>query len=243
VRQAAGVLEEGAFASILVSWVHDQDEDWSARPRTWVDGTGCDALLLHYGTQDPLTHSASWTREPTAGDEAALDEMLGRWLDYLAEENIDGIAYGAVVLRRREGGNNWVAQQKLPASGLRPAGEQIQRIIAAHDLLATLTDESELLRLPFALADAAVVEQRVVLRDGGWVSDAIEIRLQEGLLSAARLDAPIAHLLASLDGERTLAEATARLAAEQQADAAETAAGAIPVVRALLEVGLLQTSR
>ena len=102
VRQAPGALAEGAFATILVSWVHQPGEEWSARPRTWVAETGCDALLLHYGTQDPLTHAASWAREPSGGDEAAFGAMLDRWLAYLAGEAIDGIAYGAIVLRRRE---------------------------------------------------------------------------------------------------------------------------------------------
>jgi methylase of polypeptide subunit release factors len=243
VRQAPAALAEGAFAQMLVSWAHHPGEDWSARPRAWVAETGCDALLLHYATQDPLTHAASWAREPSHGDEAALDAMLGRWLAYLADEGIEGIGYGAVVLRRRAGAKNWVAAQKLPAHGLRPAGEQILRIFAAHDLLAGLSDDTPLLDQRLALAEAAVVEQRVILRDGGWVSEAIEIRLEEGLLSSVRVDPPIAHLLASLDGQRTLAEVTTALAADHRVDTAELASRAVPVVRGLLELGLLQTSR
>ena len=242
VRQAPATLEEGAFASMLVSWVHHPDKDWAARPREWLAGTGCDALVLHYGTQDPLTHAASWAREPSGGDEAAFDAMLERWLAYLADEGIDGIAYGAVVMRRRSGVSNWVAEHKLPAAGLRPAGRQILRVFAANDLLASMPDERGLLDVRFALAEEALVEQRVVLRDGGWVSDAIEIHLDEGLLSRVRIDPPTAHLLAAFDGERRLGDVVDRLAVEQDADAVETAAHAVPVVRRLFELGLLTAS-
>jgi methylase of polypeptide subunit release factors len=239
VRQASAALDEGAFGSMLVSWVHHPGEEWAVRPRSWLEGNGCDAVLLHYGTQDPLTHAASWAREPSGGDEPAFEAMLDRWLAYLEDEGIDGIAYGAVVLRRRSGATNWVAEHTLPSGGLRPAEAQLLRIFAANDLLARLPDERGLLDVRFALAAAAVVEQQVVLRDGGWVSDAIEIRLDEGLQSRVRVDPPIAHLLASLDGERTLADVVERLSVEQDADAAETAAHAVPVVRRLFELGLV----
>ena len=242
VRRASSALAPGAFASVLVSWVHHPGEDWSTPLRGWVAGSACDVLLLHYATQDPLTHAASWAREPTAGDEAAFEAMLSRWLAYLAEEGIDGIAYGAVVLRRRDGGRNWVAAQSLPPSGLRPAGEQIRRVFAGHDFLARVADDAGLLGERFALAPAAVVEQRVVLRGGGWVSEAIEVRLEEGLCSRVQLDPAGAHLLSALDGKRTLAEVSAGLAAEHGAAAAEVAARGAALVRGLLELGVVSRS-
>jgi hypothetical protein len=53
VRRAPEFLEEGAFAQMLVSWVDERGGDWSAPLRSWVDGSGCDAWLLHHGTDDP----------------------------------------------------------------------------------------------------------------------------------------------------------------------------------------------
>ena len=81
-----------------------------------------------------------------------------------------------------------------------------------------------------------------MLRDGGWSSEAIEIRLDEGLLPRARLDPQLAHLLALFDGKRTLVEVNAQLAREREIDAAESAARAVPVVRSFLELGLLRGS-
>ncbi|HET9241799.1 MAG TPA: methyltransferase, partial [Gaiella sp.] len=57
VEGVPDVLAEGGFAHILVSWTHpsgDGDE-WAEPLREWVRGSGCDAWLLHYRTDDALS--------------------------------------------------------------------------------------------------------------------------------------------------------------------------------------------
>src|SRR5262249_9484045 len=90
VRGLPAVLDEGAFASAVVSWAHADGEDWSARLRGWVEDSGCDALLLHYGTQDPLTHAGNWTRDIYGGRPADVDAALARWIGYLPRPRGDG---------------------------------------------------------------------------------------------------------------------------------------------------------
>jgi hypothetical protein len=50
VEQALRALAEGGFAHILVSWAHAPDDPWSAF-ETWVEGSGCDCWLLHFGSE------------------------------------------------------------------------------------------------------------------------------------------------------------------------------------------------
>jgi Methyltransferase small domain len=240
VSRAPEALAEGAFASMLLSWAQAPDEDWSSPLRDWVEASGCDALLLHYGTQDPLTHAASWTRDRHGGDPAAFDAALERWLGYLRRLGIEGVAYGGVVLRRREGAN-WVRAHRLPASGLGPAGDQIVRIFAAQDAISGFADEHALLGARLRLAQDARVEQQLELREGRWVADA-GIRLDGGLGLGASLDPATARLLAGIDGRRTLAEVAAELAEREREDVDRVASAAVQVARGMLELGFLEVS-
>ena len=74
-------IEEGGFATILASWAHTPGEDWSEPLRAWLEGSGCDAWLLHHGTSDPLTHASNWNRGSFTGDPDGLgrgDRPLAR---------------------------------------------------------------------------------------------------------------------------------------------------------------------
>src|SRR5439155_8386888 len=42
VRGLLGVLADGAFATVMISWISDED-DVAAEPRAWLESSGCDA--------------------------------------------------------------------------------------------------------------------------------------------------------------------------------------------------------
>jgi Methyltransferase small domain len=231
-------LEEGGYATVLVSWVHRPGEDRAARLEEWLEGSGCDALLLHYGTQDPLTHIGNWTADPNA-DPTEMEETIDRWLGYLRGLGIESIGYGAVILRRRDAASNWARSHELPSSGLRPASEHLVRLFEAQDYLNGLGSDAELLGDRFELAPRVSVEQRVHLASGEWTIDRIEMKLGVGLGFTAGIDPLIAHLVAGLDGKRTLAELANELGEREGADRAAFAAKAVPVVRQMFEHGFL----
>jgi hypothetical protein len=239
VRRAPGFLEEGAFAQMLVSWVDEPGGDWSGRLRSWVEGCGCDAWLLHYGTDDPLTHAGKWLRHELGPDSRAYAAALDRWLEYFRRLGIEGIASGAVILRRRSGAN-WVRADELHGDRLRPAGEQILRVFAAGDFVSAMTEERELLRERLVLAPDALLEQQVVFRDREWTVEEIELTLQEGLCFRAGLDQPTAALLTALDGTRTLGEIAGELARLQGASRESLEQGVVPVAAQMLAAGFLE---
>ena len=238
VEAAPAHVAEGGFATILVSWAHAPGEDWSAPLRAWIEGRGCDAWLLHHGTDDPLTHTANWNRNHSGDDPAAFDEVLDRWLGYFRRLGIEGIAYGAVILRRRSEGPNWVRTDELAGDRLRPAGGQILRVFEAADYLAAATD-ARMLDHAFALAEASRLEQRVVVEDGDWARAEATLDLEEGLGFHATLDPGTAELLASLDGRRPLRAVVDALAARQEVDRDALARDALGAVRGMLGAGFL----
>jgi methylase of polypeptide subunit release factors len=62
VRSIPAHLAEGGFGTVQISWVADPDGDAAEPVRRWVHGSGCDAWLLHYRTDQPLETAAVWNQ-------------------------------------------------------------------------------------------------------------------------------------------------------------------------------------
>ena len=218
VRAVPAHLVPGGLAHLLVSWAHRADEDWSAPLRRWVDGSGCDAILLRYASEDPLAHAAEWN-EGLRGDPERFGAALDRWTAYCAQLGIERIGWGAVVLRRREAhGANWVFALTASGSRMEPAGHHLERLIAAQNSLRDLGPNSTL-----ALADDHRLDRSVRLGGGVGVLERAFLRLDGGLGTRIELGPEMLEAVASLDG-RPLGELPD---------------GAIPGVRRLFELGFL----
>jgi methylase of polypeptide subunit release factors len=242
VEKAAAHLTEGGFAHVLVSWAHPADGDWAEPLRTWVEGSGCDAWLLHYRTSDPVAHAAGWLRPLGESDPALHTEALDRWLEHLRRLRIDAIGYGAIVLRRCDSGRNWIRTDPLPLDRLEPAGSHTLRVFAAQDALAQLDDDG-LLELPLALTDSHRLQQTLAARDGALVAESQTLELTDGLHFAVGVDRHTVSLLPHFDGRRPLRDVLALAGGTFELDAEERerfVPAALPVVRRLLELGFLE---
>ena len=112
-RGLPAVLEEDGHATLMASWAQAGD-DPAARPRTWLAGSGCDAWILHTTTDDPLSNAAAWTRAAAESPEA-FGAALDRWTASYRELGIESVAYGALVLRRRDPERAGAAAQRTPS--------------------------------------------------------------------------------------------------------------------------------
>ena len=90
-REAPAHIEEGGFAHLLASWVHDPSGDWSAPVRAWLEGSGCDALILRYVTDDPLTYAGRWNPPQQAASPEELADALDRWVAHYRELGIEAV--------------------------------------------------------------------------------------------------------------------------------------------------------
>jgi methylase of polypeptide subunit release factors len=244
VAGAAEHLTEGGFAHVLVSWAQPADGDPAEPLRAWVEGSGCDAWLLHYRTSDPLAHAAGWLRPLGESDAARYREALDRWLGHLRQLRIEAIGYGAVVLRRRSSGRNWVRTDPLPLDRLEPAGEHTLRVFAAQDLLET-SDDDALLELPLAVVPGHRLRQEIVAADGGLTVESQTLELTDGLRFVIGVDRHTVSLLPHFDGRRPLRDVIARASTTFALEAEERERfepAALPVVRRLLGLGFLTPS-
>jgi methylase of polypeptide subunit release factors len=240
VRGAAAHLEEGGYAHLLIGWILS-DEDWSARPASWVEGSGCDCWLLLGVSRDIVTHSAVWNEDQSHETER-FAETLDRWLEYLRGLGAGEVAEGALILRRRSEGPSWFRADRIPAGRPAPASDHVLRVFANQDFLAELPDEAALLEDNVALAGSVRVEQELAFGEGGYVVQSMTIVLDEGVGFRAGVDQNTASLLPLLDGGRSVREAIDAAATARDLDETDLdafTAGALGIVRTMLELGFL----
>ena len=234
VRATPAALAPGAFASLLIAWALDPD-DPAERPRTWLEGSGCDAFLLHTSTDDPIETATVWNRDLVDRPEAYA-EALDRWLAYYRELGIEHLGYACLVLRKRgDGREGWLEAQQLPRAALRPAGRHVRRLFDTHDRLSEIDSDSVFLGQRLRVVDDAVVSQETRFDGGRWHAENLTLRLETGLPFSAELDPPTARLIRELDGSTTLSEA---LTAAVESDAARETG--LSLARRMLEIGFLE---
>jgi hypothetical protein len=119
-----GALNDGGFASILVSSVPSSD-DVLLEPMLWAAATGCSAWVFHLHSETPR-EAAEWWAGPDGPD------ALRVWLRWYEAQSITRIAYGAVVLRRQDGSEPWVDGMPLTGGPLGPASDHLERLFAAR---------------------------------------------------------------------------------------------------------------
>jgi methylase of polypeptide subunit release factors len=239
VRSIPAHLEEGGFATVQISWVADPDGDAVEPVRRWVLDSGCDAWLLHYRTDKPLETAAVWN-QMESGDPVRYAQLIDTWLAYYRDLGIRGIAYGSLLLHRRQGAN-WFRTDPLPGERLKPASDHILRVFAAHDLLSGAGDGERLLNVRMRVVPKAVVEQRVRFHEGDPRVEVMQVTLEEGVGFQAGLDAQVLQLLTQLDGSRTLREAlTEGAKRDGVADVEGYARAGLPAARRMFELGFLE---
>jgi hypothetical protein len=123
VRGVPKVLERDGFATILVSWVANDD---TPRPLEWAEGSDCDAILIALRRETAREATEYWLRDEPP---ATREERLGRWLDFYRSQSIDAIGYGAVVLRKRDGATGR-AVVELPGGPGRHLGAEVEQLFA-----------------------------------------------------------------------------------------------------------------
>jgi methylase of polypeptide subunit release factors len=232
IRALPDVLEEGAFATVMVSWI-DSGED-PPRPATWLAGSGCDAFILHSRTEEALASAAAWNRDAANAD--AYRDRLERWADYYRREGIEAIGYGAIVLRRRQG-VNWVRALQLPAEQLSAAHDHVARLFAAQDFLSETPD---LLERTFRFAAGVGLEQALDPQaEAAWAIRETTLVASEGLGFRVGLDPNTARIVTAIRPDRPLRDVIAGVAADIDADPGAVGPAGAELVRRLLELGLV----
>jgi methylase of polypeptide subunit release factors len=210
VGECAEHLAEGGFATVFCNWTHAQGA-WEDAPREWVDGLGCDALLLNIRSREPLVYALDGLVYAPTTDRAALAETVERWTEHFTRAGAEQIASGVVVLRRSSG-PNWTQAFKLDPGDRRAGGDQLQRMFTGGDLLTAHSGVGqlrELLSAAWRLVEGHRLDQSLVHENGAYASGDAVMWQDPGIGLNARVDPQVVPLLVGCDGQRTLADVLA----------------------------------
>jgi methylase of polypeptide subunit release factors len=211
VRDIPAQLEDGGFATVLVSWV-PAAPDAEPAPLRWSETSGCDSLVLELHREPARDAAAAWNDN---------DEGLGRWLEFYRDQGIDEIAYGAVVLRRRDG-EQWHDAIELTGGPAGHASEHLQRIFAARD----------------SLGGGAIHQRRFVLAPDARLLGT-DLSLRGGLGLRAQLDPAALAVLERLSATRPAGAAFDGAARVLGEDRATLRVRGEELLRRLLELGFV----
>jgi hypothetical protein len=237
VRHAAEALTDGGYASLLVSWVAESEDEPDDRVHAWLEGSGCDAWVLGLSGADPLDHAFSWNNH-LVDDQEALGVALDDWTAYFRSIGVGWITEGAVLLHRRDGSDNAVRVDPIDEDDLEEAGDQITRAFAAHAYLATIRTDDALLDERFELVENVWLDRSYDTQGG----EAATVELHEGTWPEVEVNPETADVLASLDGNVTLGRAIERTSKRLELtrrSASELRREALDAVRELLELGFV----
>ncbi len=236
VRTVPELLEDGAFATVMISWIVDGD-DIVAAPRTWTEQIGCDAWLFRTGLEDPLRAAITWNAP--AEDERELGGRIDSWLDYFRTEGISAIGYGGLVLRRRATGDNWFRTIQLPDRRGPACSAHLLQLFEAYDGRAGV-DDAELLERFAAIAPYTSFESRSRVLDSGWTTTDAALSADAGLGFRTPLDPAASAVLARLGAPQPVRDAVAAAAAAGGVALDAFTPPALALLRRLIELGFVE---
>jgi hypothetical protein len=232
-------LADGGYATLLVSWVAQDQEAPDERAFEWTNQTGCDSWILAIWDADPVSHATSWNSH-LHGD--AFDRALEEWVTYFERLEVGWISEGAVLLHKRPGGAN-TRVDSVEEDDLEVADEQIRRAFAARERLSTLERDGDLLEERLSLGLVLSLERELEPDDDGPAIVEARIQLCEGTGSVVDVEPGVLNVVASLDGHMPLEEVIGTVADRLGLSATERAQlerDAVEATRELLELGALE---
>jgi methylase of polypeptide subunit release factors len=236
VRQLPAYLGEGGVGQLLASWLHRKGEDWADRVHAWLPD-GVDAWFVQRDIADPALYVGTWLRD--AGLDPRSPEGRAKasaWLDWFAANDVEGIGFGYVTLRRTDGDAEVVCEDLRHAYD-DPLGPEAARWL---DNVAWLRDhDKDLLQTRFTVPATVVLEEVSSAGDEGWAPVVRRLHRMDGPGWQHEVDEPTAKLLAGCRGALPLEDLLALLEyayGELDTDAA------LPIVRDLVRHGMLTPS-
>lgn len=245
VTNVGSVLAPGGVAQLLGNWEIQRGADWRERLGDWLDASAAagfpmDAWVIQRDALDGAEYAETWLRDGGVTPERGrvkYDDAYQAYLADFAARDVDRVGFGIVTLRLAAGGGAPMRrleehEGQLPS----PLGAHIVDTLAAHDWLASTSDDA-LLATALTVAPDVTKETygRPLLHD----PEHILIRQGGGLGRSVRADTALAGLVGACDGELTVGQISHALAALLDVPSGTMLAGMVPAVRELVRDGFL----
>ena len=238
-RAAPAHLADGGWCQFLCNWIVPDDLAWEDRLAGWFEDAVCDVWVMRRATTPADEYACEWI-ETATDDVAEFERHFDDWMRYYTDLGVQGVGFGLISMRRRQGGN-WFRTDDAPDLIGVNAGDDVVRLFGLTDFLAT-HDDDDLLASRFRLPSEVHLVQESTRGQDGWQVESSLLRRDGGLAYAGTIDPAGAAVLARCDGTRPLAELLDELADEVGVDRADSVGGWLATVRRLVEAGLIEPS-
>ncbi|GLY69779.1 class I SAM-dependent methyltransferase [Amycolatopsis taiwanensis] len=238
VRQLPAFLTDGGVGQLLASWLHVKGEDWADRVQRWLP-PGTDAWFVQRDVADPALYVGTWLRDAGIDPRSAEGRAKGAaWLDWFADEKVDGVGFGFVTLRRAGVAHATVVCEDLRQSYDDPLGPEAGAWLDRVDWLRE--HDGELLETRFRVPPTVLLERVDQLGVEGWEASVRRLHRTDGPGWQHDVDELAAALLAGCQGALPLSDLLELLAAAHGRPAGELTAAALPMIRELVRHGMLE---
>ncbi len=246
VRRLPSMLRENGWATMLFNWHHPVGDDWDKRPREWVAGSGCDAWLLRFRSDDPEAYAIGWLRTGLPDGSDPDPAKVAEWLAYFKRIGADVLSLGAIILHRRTPGAagpaNWFKAETLATrDDYASASDQIRRVFAGETAMRGTKGDSAVLEMKLRLAPAVTLDQTSAQVGTRWKPNVSRLIQAGGITLRCGLDEALAAVVARCDGTRTARDAATEVARELGLGTGPAAAeNAVPILAWLVRSGFFE---
>lgn len=234
IRQLPAFLNEGGVGQLLASWVHRRGEDWEERVSSWLPRGGIDAWFVQRDIAEPALYVGTWLKD--AGVDPRSPEgrqKAAAWLDWFEENQVEGVGFGYVTLRRTDEMHSQVVCEDLRHAYDDPLGPEAARWL---DNVAWLRANPDLLGHRFRVADTVLLEEVSEPSEDGWRKVVARLHRTDGPGWQHEVDEATAKLIAGCNGALPLEDLLSLL---EFAYGEIDAEAALPIVRDLIRHGML----
>jgi hypothetical protein len=195
-------------------------------------------LILHYATVDPVSYATRWNAELRARDPKAFDTTVRRWVDYFRSEQIERIAFGGVILRRRESASHWVRTLLMADGPTGGCSDALLRLFDAADFLESPRGQ-DLFAHAYSMVAPHTIDQTLGYSNGSYAVAPAIFRSVPGLGLAVPVEARALEVLLECKGDRLLGELVEATANDRGEPVSELRALIADTVRQLVERGFM----
>jgi methylase of polypeptide subunit release factors len=238
VRQLPAFLTDGGVGQLLASWLHVEGEDWADRVTRWLPPE-TDAWFVQRDVADPGLYVGTWLRD--AGIDPRSPEGRAKaaaWLDWFADEKVQGVGFGFVTLRRTDGTHPTAVCEDLRQAYDDPLGPEAGAWLDRVAWLRAHADE--LLDTRFRVPDTVLLERVDVPGDEGWATTVRRLHRTDGPGWQHEIDESAVALLAGCRGVLPLSDLLELLAVAHGESAADLAESAVGMIRELVRHGMVE---
>ncbi|SEE91407.1 DUF7059 domain-containing protein [Ruania alba] len=249
VTGVADVLAPGGVAQLLVNWEVRDGEGRFDRIQAWLTESGLDGWVIQRESADAAEYAETWLRDggiTPDRDRDAWERGYAAWLDDFADRGVVAVGFGYVTLSKPDQSDGvapagparapWHRVEEFTGPVTGPLWPTIAATLQAKDALAALDDGAFAEQ---ALTVAADVTEERHYRPGSAHPEVIVLHQGGGLGRSVRADTALAAVVGTCDGDLSVAQIAAGVAALTDTDRDAVLASVLPQVRELVLDGFL----